>query len=184
MPCVILGSFLNPAGTVCDELMGTIDLFPSLAITKKIPSKKKIDGLDASHLILGSGSTPRRNFFTIPLEEYWKVFVLKTGNFFARNQGIKTNRNGYAFSICLKIWGRNNLAQEQPAIVARLSSRMQELDGEIEKNASIAWFKKLGLNLFQYTDRFLTASINRFCFLSVLYKAKKGTGCCFNPILS
>jgi hypothetical protein len=35
----------------------------------------------------------------------------------------------------------NNLASEQPAIVARLSTRMEQLDQEIEKNARLPWFK-------------------------------------------
>jgi len=45
------------------------------------------------------------------------------------------------FNLSEDLGEENNLAQEQPAIVARLSSRMQELDGEIEKNARLPWFK-------------------------------------------
>ena len=53
-----------PAGTVCGDLMGTIDLLPSLAsmTPKNLPAEKKIDGLDASGLILGKSNNTRSEF--------------------------------------------------------------------------------------------------------------------------
>jgi hypothetical protein len=45
------------------------------------------------------------------------------------------------FNLSKDVGEENNLASEQPAIVARLSSRMKELDQEIEKNARQPWFK-------------------------------------------
>ena len=145
VPCVMWGPSRIPANTVCDELMGTIDLLPSLAaITKrKIPSKKKIDGLDASNLILGTGSTPRKEFLHYTsrgeLEGIrsgeWKLLRKKPRN-------KKQAEMVMLFNLSKDLSEENNLAQEQPAIVARLSSRMQKLDGEIEKNARQPWYKQ------------------------------------------
>jgi len=45
------------------------------------------------------------------------------------------------FNLSKDVGEENNLASEQPAIVARLSSRMKELDQEIEKNARQPWLK-------------------------------------------
>jgi arylsulfatase A-like enzyme len=125
--------------------MGTIDLLPSLAaITKrKIPSQKKIDGLDASNLILGTGSTPRKEFLHYTsrgeLEGIrsgeWKLLRKKPRN-------KKQAEMVMLFNLSKDLSEENNLAQEQPAIVARLSSRMQKLDGEIEKNARQPWYKE------------------------------------------
>jgi arylsulfatase A-like enzyme len=125
--------------------MGTIDLLPSLAaITKrKIPSQKKIDGLDASNLILGTGSTPRKEFLHYTsrgeLEGIrsgeWKLLRKKPRN-------KKQAEMVMLFNLSKDLSEENNLAQEQPAIVARLSSRMQKLDGEIEKNARQPWHKE------------------------------------------
>lgn len=144
VPCVMWGPSRIPANTVCDELMGTIDLLPSLAAitNRKIPSKKKIDGLDASNLILGSGSTPRKEFLHYTsrgvLEGIrsgdWKLLRKKPRN-------KKQTEMVMLFNLSEDLGEEINLAQEQPAIVARLSSRMQELDGEIEKNARLPWFK-------------------------------------------
>jgi arylsulfatase A-like enzyme len=145
VPCVMWGPSRIPANTVCDELMGTIDLLPSLAaITKrKIPSQKKIDGLDASNLILGTGSTPRKEFLHYTsrgeLEGIrsgeWKLLRKKPRN-------KKQAEMVMLFNLSKDLSEENNLAQEQPAIVARLSSRMQKLDGEIEKNARQPWYKE------------------------------------------
>jgi arylsulfatase A-like enzyme len=145
VPCVMWGPSRIPANTVCDELMGTIDLLPSLAaITKrKIPSQKKIDGLDASNLILGTGSTPRKEFLHYTsrgeLEGIrsgeWKLLRKKPRN-------KKQAEMVMLFNLSKDLSEENNLAQEQPAIVARLSSRMQKLDGEIEKNARQPWYKQ------------------------------------------
>ena len=144
VPCVMWGPSRIPANTVCNELMGTIDLLPSLAAitNRKIPSRKKIDGLDASNLILGSGSTPRKEFLHYTsrgvLEGIrsgdWKLLRKKPRN-------KKQTEMLMLFNLSEDLGEENNLAQEQPAIVARLSSRMQELDGEIEKNARLPWFK-------------------------------------------
>ena len=62
VPCVMWGPSRIPAGTVCDELISTIDLLPSLASIspRGLPKGQKIDGLDASGLIFGNGPTPRK----------------------------------------------------------------------------------------------------------------------------
>ena len=54
VPCLMRGPGI-PAGTVCDELTGTIDVLPTLAaITgKPLPTGKRIDGMDVSGLWTG-----------------------------------------------------------------------------------------------------------------------------------
>ena len=54
VPCVMRGPGI-PAGTECDELIGTIDLLPTFAaITKsKLPKKNKIDGVNSLGLLQG-----------------------------------------------------------------------------------------------------------------------------------
>ena len=89
VPCVMWGPSRIPANTVCEELMGTIDLLPSLAaITQKSLRLQeiKLDGIDVSHLILGTGKTSRKNFYITHLEGSLKEFVLKAGSFFAKTK--------------------------------------------------------------------------------------------------
>ena len=145
VPCVMWAPSRIPPGSVCEELMGTIDLLPSLAaITQKaLPVKNKIDGLDASELILGTGNSPRREFLHYTsrgeLEGIrsgdWKLLRKKSRN-------KKQTETIMLFNLSKDLAEEDNLAAEQPAIVARLSARMLELDTEIEKNARQPWVRQ------------------------------------------
>jgi arylsulfatase A-like enzyme len=144
VPCVMWGPSRIPAGSVCEELMGTIDLLPSLAaITQKsLPAKNKIDGIDASHLILGTGTTPRKEF--LHYTSRGELEGIRSGDWKLLRKKPRNKKQGETimlFNLSKDVGEENNLASEQPAIVARLSSRMKELDQEIEKNARQPWFK-------------------------------------------
>lgn len=144
VPCVMWGPSRIPAGSVCEELMGTIDLLPSLAaITQKsLPSQNKIDGIDASHLILGTGTTPRKEF--LHYTSRGELEGIRSGDWKLLRKKPRNKKQGETimlFNLSKDVGEENNLASEQPAIVARLSSRMKELDQEIEKNARQPWLK-------------------------------------------
>ena len=144
VPCVMWGPSRIPAGSVCEDLMGTIDLLPSLAslTPKDLPKENKIDGLDASGLILGTGRSPRKEFIHYTsrgeLEGIrsgeWKLLRKKPRN---KNQ----KETVMLFNLINDLGEQNNLASEHPAIVARLSARMNKVDLEIEKNARPPWIK-------------------------------------------
>ena len=64
VPCLIRGPGI-PAGTVCSELAGTIDILPTIAALtgKPLPAGKKVDGLDVSSLWMGkTKESPRKEF--------------------------------------------------------------------------------------------------------------------------
>ena len=134
-----------PPGTVCDELMGTIDLLPSLAALnqKNLPTKRKIDGLDASGLILGTGKSPRKEF--LHYTSRGELEGIRSGNWKLLRKKTRNNKKPESvmlFNLSEDLAEENNLAPEQPAIVARLSSRMREIDSEIARNARQPWFKQ------------------------------------------
>ncbi|MFO0790402.1 MAG: sulfatase [Pirellulales bacterium] len=54
-PCIMRWPGKIPAGTKCDELASTIDMFPTIAklIGAKVPSERKIDGQDIWPLMAG-----------------------------------------------------------------------------------------------------------------------------------
>ena len=144
VPCVMWGPSRIPAGSVCEDLIGTIDLLPSLAslTPKDLPKENKIDGLDASGLILGTGRSPRKEFIHYTsrgeLEGIrsgeWKLLRKKPRN---KNQ----KETVMLFNLINDLGEQNNLASEHPAIVARLGARMNKVDQEIEKNARPPWIK-------------------------------------------
>ena len=146
VPCVMRGPGI-PAGTVCDELTGTIDVLPTIAALtgKPLPAGKKIDGLDASGLWKGTAKkSPRKEFLHYTsrgdLEGIrsgnWKLLVKKP----RRNNAAKGQF--HLFDLANDMGEKNNLAQAKPAVVKDLQARMKALDAEIAENARSPWFKE------------------------------------------
>ena len=146
VPYVMRGPGI-PAGTVCDELTGTIDLLPTIAaITgKALPKGKKIDGVNVSGLWKGTEkNSPRTEFLHYTsrgdLEgirsEKWKLLIKKP----RRNPNNKPPEV-FLFDLSRDLGEQNNLAEAKPAVVRDLRARMETLDAEITKNARSPWLK-------------------------------------------
>ncbi len=146
VPYVMRGPGI-PAGTVCDELTGTIDLLPTIAaITgKALPKGKKIDGVNVSGLWKGTEkNSPRTEFLHYTsrgdLEgirsEEWKLLIKKP----RRNPNNKPPEV-FLFDLSKDLGEQNNLAEAKPAVVRDLRARMETLDAEITKNARSPWLK-------------------------------------------
>ena len=150
VPCVIRGPGI-PAGTVCEELTGTIDVLPTIAaITKTpLPTDRTIDGLDVSKLWMGQvDQSPRSEFLHYTsrgdLEGLrqgdWKLLVKKPRQ--NRNKQPNTKQvEALLFNLEDDIGEKNNLADKHPDIVEKLRERMTQLDEEITSNARTPWFK-------------------------------------------
>ena len=72
VPCLIRGPGI-PAGTVCNELTGTIDVLPTIAAltNKPLPKQNKIDGMDVSKLWMGeTEQSPRNEFVHYIVSQY------------------------------------------------------------------------------------------------------------------
>lgn len=150
VPCVMWAPGLIPAGTECDELMSTLDLLPTFAalINTELPGKNKIDGLDASGLVLGTGSTPRDEFVYYTSrgqleglrQGKWKLLVKRPHQ--RPDQPAPTNPKPpeiLLFDLLADVGEANNLADAHPEVVTKLEARMIELDAEITANARSAW---------------------------------------------
>jgi arylsulfatase A len=153
VPCLIRGPGI-PAGTVCDQLTGTIDVLPTIAaITgKALPKANKIDGIDVSGLWTAkTDQSPRSEFVHYTSQGNlegirqgdWKLLVKKPRR--RPNQKKAAAKPAQPqvllFDLSKDIGEQNNLAQQHPEIVKRLQQRMQELDDEITKNARAPWSK-------------------------------------------
>ena len=153
VPCVMRGPGI-PAGTVCDELTGTIDVLPTIAALtgKPLPATNKIDGLDASGLWKGTvKESPREEFLHYTSRGAvegirsgnWKLLVKKP-RVPRRQSGTKANNKPpqlYLFDLAKDVGEKNNLIQAKPEVVKKLQARMEALDAEITKNARKPWFK-------------------------------------------
>jgi arylsulfatase A len=148
VPCVMRGPGI-PAGSVCDELTGTIDILPTIAaITgKPLPKRNKIDGMDVSGLWKGATKkTPRKEFLHYTSRGAieglrsgdWKLLVKKP----RQNQPKNRSPQIFLFDLGKDVGEQNNLAQTNPKVVKTLQARMEALDAEIKKNARMPWFKE------------------------------------------
>ena len=151
VPCLMRGPGI-PAGTVCGELTGTIDVLPSIAALtgQPLPEGKTIDGTDVSKLWLGkTEESPRKEFVHYTSrgdlegirQGNWKLLIKRPRG--RRNQNSANTRPPQVllFDLSEDVGEQNNLAESKPEIVERLKTRMEELDAEITKNARAPWIK-------------------------------------------
>jgi arylsulfatase A len=148
VPCVMWAPGRIPAGTTSNELMGTIDLLPSLAALAKseIPKDIVIDGLDLSATITGDATTKRNEFMYYTAQGdtdgirvgEWKLLTTGKSVF-----GVGPKVKGpFLFHVSEDISEKINLASKHPEKVEALEARLMEIDAEITKNARPVWRKK------------------------------------------
>ena len=153
VPCVMWAPGRIPAGTTCNALCGTIDLLPTIAglTHTPLPKDKKIDGLDISALLTGSDQSPRNEFVYYTsqgalegLRQGKYKLLIKKGR---RPKKAPENQRApksqiMLFELDADLGEKNNIAEKNPELVAKLGMRMKELDAEITKNQRPPWLKK------------------------------------------
>jgi arylsulfatase A len=153
VPCVMWAPGRIPAGTTCNALCGTIDLLPTIAglTHTPLPKDKKIDGLDISALLTGSDKSPRNEFVYYTsqgalegLRQGKYKLLIKKGR---RPRKAPENQRApksqiMLFELDADLGEKNNIAEKNPELVAKLGMRMKELDAEITKNQRPPWLKK------------------------------------------
>ncbi len=150
VPCLMRGPGI-PAGSVCGELTGTIDVLPTIAaITgKPLPTGRKIDGLDVSGLWLGTTHESPRNEF-VHYTSNGQLEGIRKGNWKLLVKKQRAPRNQptaapppkiYLFDLSKDIGERNNVAAQYPEVASELRQRMEALDQEITENARAPWRK-------------------------------------------
>ena len=136
VPCVMWGPGRIPAGTVCDQLMGTIDMLPTIAaITgEPLPKEKKIDGMDLSHLLMGKEGTQNREEFIHYTSQgqlegirqgKWKLLVKKPRRN-RNNKNAKATTTTFLFDLASDLGEQKNLCllYTSPSPRDRTRSRM------------------------------------------------------------
>lgn len=155
VPCVMWGPGRIPAGTECNELVGTIDMLPTIAAltSSPLPTDRKIDGLDVSQLLAGDSDKPPRDEFLHYTSQgklegirkgKWKLLVK------AKQQPRQARRNNATpaapeimlFDLIADVGEKNNLAPSNPDVVKAMRARMEKLDAEITANARAPWTKE------------------------------------------
>lgn len=131
-PCIMRWPGRIPAGKVCSEICGTIDVLPTFAklAGTNVPTDRVIDGNDIWPLMAGrSGArSPHEAYF------YYKGTTLeavRSGKWKLR----RSKKNIELYDLQADISEKNNLAENHPDIVQRLTKTMQEFDAELKANS-------------------------------------------------
>jgi arylsulfatase A-like enzyme len=152
VPCVMWGPGRIPAGTECGELVGTIDMLPTIAAltSSPLPADRKIDGIDVTSLIHGEATDLLREEFLYYTSQ-GQIEGLRQGDWKLLVKVQRQRRNQQAearpvpppeillYNLKSDVGEQNNLARAHPEIVKALTARMKELDAEIEANARAPW---------------------------------------------
>ena len=131
-PCIMRWPGKIPAGKVCTEVCGTIDVLPTFAklAGAPLPSDRVIDGKNIWPLMAGkSGAkSPHEAYF------YYRGTTLeavRSGRWKLR----RSRKSMELYDLQADIGEKNNLAQNHPDIVQRLTKTMEEFDAELKANS-------------------------------------------------
>lgn len=136
-----------PAGTVCDEVVSTIDLMPTIAqLVGADIGENPIDGLDISPLLKDpQAPSPHRTagFFYYRNN---KVEAVRLGRWKLRMAGPRQRRNTPTPKVTIELYDleadiseSRNLAAANPDVVERLQRLAAEYDRQLKANTRPIW---------------------------------------------
>lgn len=132
-----------PPSTTCEELASTMDLLPTFARLAggESPQDRKIDGHDVRPLLLGTpgAKTPHEAYYYYYLDQLqavrsgpWKLFLPLDG--FLRHPHFKAgekNTPPLLFNVVEDIATENNVVDQHPEVVARLTTLAEEMRADL-----------------------------------------------------
>ena len=130
-PCIMRWPGRIPAGKVCNEVCGTIDLLPTLAYLGrgKAPTDRVIDGENIWPLMSGveGAKSPHKAYY------YYRGDKLEA----VREGRWKLRRAGEIELYDLKtdVSEKFNLADKYPMIIERMTKLMDEFDASLKANS-------------------------------------------------
>jgi len=140
-PCLIRWPGQIPAGRVCDEVSGTIDILPTFAHLTggKVPTDRVIDGKNIWPLLAGTPGavSPHEAYYYYQKDQLQAVRAGQWKLFPAMETKIKNwgkpdlNQPLQLYDLDADIAESKNLAAEHPEVVARLTALMDKMRAEL-----------------------------------------------------
>ena len=117
VPCIMRWPGVIPAGTVCDEFLTAIDIFPTLSKAAGLqpPKGVTLDGFDITGVLAGKTKSPRREMFW----ERRGDRAARVGNW----KWVESARGTGLFDLSTDIGEQNDLSKEKPGILQMVKSR-------------------------------------------------------------
>ncbi|MFO7901611.1 MAG: sulfatase family protein [Planctomycetota bacterium] len=137
-PCIMRWPGKIPAGSTCGEIAATIDVLPTFATLADcpVPDDRVIDGRSIVPLLEGKpgAKSPHEAYFyrrTAVRSGKWKLLLKARSTVKERPAGPCPQ----LYDLSTDISESNNLAEEHPEIVARLTQLIEEHNKELKANS-------------------------------------------------
>jgi arylsulfatase A-like enzyme len=117
IPCIVSAPGRIPEGTVCDEFLTSMEVFPTVCNAASIspPGSVVLDGFDMIPVLAGKKKSPREEMF-------WQRRGDKgarVGNY----KWVDSSKGSGLFDLSRDISEQNDLSEKEPQTLARLKSR-------------------------------------------------------------
>ena len=117
VPCIVRWPGVVPAGSVCDEFLNSMDIFPMLCSAAGIrtPRGVKLDGFDMTSVLAGKQKSPRKEMF-------WQRRgdkAARVGNY----KWVESSRGSGLFDLSSDIAEQHDLSKEKPDVLSMVKSR-------------------------------------------------------------
>ncbi len=125
-----------PAGTVCDEVLGTVDMLPTIAslVGAQLPAHP-IDGLDVTALLVDpKAASPHREVGYFYYKNS-KVEAVRRGKWKLRIAGKEPE----LYDLDADIGESKNVAPANRGVVRELTALIERYDKELKANSRPAW---------------------------------------------
>ena len=117
VPCIVRWPGVVPRGTVCDEFLTAMEIFPMLCGAAGIrpPRDVVLDGFDMTPVIAGRQKSPRKEMF-------WQRRgdkAARVGNW----KWVQSSRGSGLFDLSKDIGEQNDLSKDKPDVLRMVKSR-------------------------------------------------------------
>jgi arylsulfatase A-like enzyme len=117
VPCVVRWPGVIPAGTVCDEFLTSMEIFPTLCRAAEVrpPQGVVLDGFDMTAVLAGKQKSSRKEMF-------WQRRADKAarvGNF----KWVESSRGSGLFDLSRDVGEQHDLSKERPDMLSKVKSR-------------------------------------------------------------
>ena len=117
VPCIVRWPGVVEAGSVCDEFLSSMEIFPMIcnAAGAKLPKDVVLDGSDMSRVLAGRQKSSRKEMF-------WKRRgdkAARVGNY----KWVESSRGSGLFDLSSDIGEQHDLSKEKPEVLSMVKSR-------------------------------------------------------------
>ena len=150
-PCIMRWPGKIPAGTTCSQIAGNIDLLPTFArlVGADLPTDRVLDGQDITSLMFDPNAGPVRdthlyfaaNQNVVAIRQGdWKLFLPVPAPEAGNKKAKAAKKNGpdssrpQLYNLSVDPVEANDVAADQPQIVARLQAEAERREAEIKEH--------------------------------------------------